>query len=209
MSETVLLLAAWSLWCCLHSWLARPVVKQGLEVRFPFLAGRYRLFYNLFAAGSLLPLAWWHFNLPAGAPLLVWSGPWRLLQGAAWVTALLLFWGGARVYPLREFLGLPSRRDALPATPPLVIRGVLGVVRHPWYLAGLLVTWGRNLDLYDLWLALLLSGYLVFGAYLEERRLLQLYGSAYRAYQRQVAAWLPGKALLRRLLQHFRDLLQR
>ncbi len=209
MTEAALLVAAWGLWCGLHSWLARPVVRVWMEQRFPFLAGSYRLLYNLFAAVSLLPLAWWQLQQPAGRPLLIWSGYWKLLQSAGWLAALLLFWGGARVYPLREFLGLPPRRGATPTTPPLVTGGVLGVVRHPWYLAALLVIWGRNLDRLGLMTALLLSVYMVFGAHLEERRLLQLYGPPYRAYQRQVAAWLPGKLLLRRLTEYFTELRRR
>jgi methanethiol S-methyltransferase len=206
MTEAGLLVAAWVLWCGLHSWLARPVVRAGLEQRLPFLAGFYRLLYNLFAAVSLFPLAWWQLQQPPGRPLVVWSGHWKLLQAGGWVAALALFWGGVRSYPLGEFLGLPLRPPTTPTPPPLVTGGVLNVVRHPWYLAALLVIWGRNLDRLELVIALLLSAYLVFGAHLEERRLLKLYGPTYRAYQRQVAAWLPGKPLLRRLTEYFNGL---
>jgi methanethiol S-methyltransferase len=127
-----------------------------------------------------------------------------VLRAAAWVAAAALFWGGARVYPLREFCGLrPPARFRPEGPPPLVTKGVLGVVRHPWYLAGLVVLWGRDLNREGLLTAGLLSVYLVLGAHLEEGRLLGIYGQTYRRYQDQVAGLVPGKPLLRRLERRF------
>ena len=204
MTELLLLTGAWVLWCSLHSLLASPAAQVWLERRFPVLAGRYRLVYNLFATLSILPLLCWQGLRPASPLLLVWAGPWEVLRAAAWVAAAALFWGGARVYPLREFCGLrPPDRSRPEGPPPLVTKGVLGVVRHPWYLAGLLVLWGRDLDREGLLTAGLLSAYLVLGAHLEERRLLRIYGQTYRRYQYQVAGLLPGKPLLRRLERRF------
>ena len=204
MTELLLLASAWVLWCSLHSLLASPLVQAWLERCFPVLAGRYRLVYNLFATLSILPLLCWQGSRPASPLLLVWAGPWEVLRAAAWVAAVALFWGGARVYPLREFCGLrPPDRFRPEGPPPLVTQGVLGVVRHPWYLAGLLVLWGRDLDREGLLSAGLLSAYLVLGAHLEERRLLRIYGQTYRRYQHQVAGLVPGKPLLRRLVRRF------
>jgi len=75
-----------------------------------------------------------------------------------------------------------------------VLTGVLRHLRHPWYLAGLLLLWGRDLAARDLVTATLLSGYLYLGSVLEERRLLAEFGDRYRRYQRAVPASSPFPA---------------
>ena len=191
-----LLVAAWVAWCVLHSLLANTRVRRWLEERVPGLTRRYRLGYNLVALVSLLPLALWEVQRPQGSPILSWHGSWVLLQGLAWVAAAALAWGGARAYSLREFVGLAGFAGAGERLPPLVTGGVLGLVRHPWYLAGLLVLWARSLDRSGLVTALVLSLYLLVGSRLEEGRLERLYGSAYREYRQRVSGLLPIKYVL-------------
>jgi protein-S-isoprenylcysteine O-methyltransferase Ste14 len=200
-TEIVLLAAAWCTWCAIHSLLAAPGVRQRLEGWSPFLSRWYRLAYNIFAAASLAPLVIWLEAAVQGPPLVQWQWPWTVLQGAAWLAALLLFLGGAKVYPLAEFLGLadPGSADDENRPPPLVTTGVLGVVRHPWYLAGLLILWARTLSFPEVVVAAILSVYLVIGAFLEEKRLLSLYGATYRRYRRQVPMFVPTGGLLRLL----------
>ena len=200
-TEVVLLAAAWGGWCAVHSLLAAPGVRRRLEGWSPLLSRWYRLAYNIFAAASLVPLVIWLEAAAQGPPLLQWQWPWTLLQAAAWLAALLLFLGGARAYPLAEFLGLatPSSAQDEKRPPPLVTTGVLGLVRHPWYLAGLLTLWARTLSFPEVVVAAVISVYLVIGAFLEEKRLLSLYGEAYRRYRRQVPMFVPVGGLLRLL----------
>lgn len=199
MNEALLAGIAWGAWCGLHSLLAWPRLQQRLEAWVPALVGRYRLTYNLAALVSLLPLGWWEWQRSPGPLVLAWSGPWQLLQALAWVAAAALAYGGARVYPLREFVGLADPDRGAKGTPTLVTDGVLGLVRHPWYLAVLLGLWARDLDRTGIVTALVLSLYLVVGSRLEEGRLECYFGAAYRDYRRRVSGLLPLKYLLRRL----------
>lgn len=75
------------------------------------------------------------------------------------------------------------------------------MVRHPWYAGGILIVWGRNLDMAAILTNLVITGYFIIGAYLEERKLLVEFGEEYIDYQRQVSMLFPFK-LIR---QKFRD----
>jgi protein-S-isoprenylcysteine O-methyltransferase Ste14 len=79
--------------------------------------------------------------------------------------------------------------------------GVLSVVRHPWYCAGILIVWARPLDLAAILTNLVVSGYLVVGAILEERKLQVQFGQQYADYQRRVSMLFPIKWVQRRLLR--------
>jgi len=80
--------------------------------------------------------------------------------------------------------------------------GVLGVVRHPWYVAVfILLLWAKDLNLTGITINLVLSAYLVIGTLLEERKLVLEFGDKYRRYQQQVSMFFPLK-WLRSTLHH-------
>jgi len=147
--------------------------------------------YNAVAVASLVPP--YAVTVLASSPeVWVWSGWWRLPQGALLAGGTGLLVAGARRYDLRQFLGLaPGGRGGIAAGGRLETAGILGVVRHPWYLAGLLLVWARDLRALDVLVSALLSCYLVVGAHLEERRLLRRFGEAYRGYRRRVPMLVP------------------
>ena len=198
--ELILLGVGWSLWCFLHSALITPAANARFA-RWLGRGGRWsRLLYNLFSLLTLVPLVLFTRGLPYPA-VLRWHGPWVLVPAALWSAAAGLFWAGMRVYPLGEFLGLRQlghREQGEPAAEPVLEHsGILQVVRHPWYLAVLLLLWGRNLAPQDFLVSGLLSVYLVIGACLEERKLLRIFGAAYRSYQREVSMFFPWRWLTR------------
>ena len=71
--------------------------------------------------------------------------------------------------------------------------GVLNIVRHPWYVATILLIWARNLDISTILVNAILTLYLIVGAHLEERKLLLEFGDRYRSYQRSVSMLIPIK----------------
>ncbi len=189
--------AAWTLWCALHSGLIARPVTEALRRRLGTRFGYYRLLYNAFSAASLLPLAALHLWL-AGPLLLRYRGAWVLPAIVLNALAALLFVLGAKAYGTADFLGLRSARSAwrgqgVQEEPPFASAGVLRWVRHPWYLAGILVLWGHDLDLSGLAAAVVLTLYLLLGAWLEERKLAATYGEAYRAYRREVPMLIPRR----------------
>jgi protein-S-isoprenylcysteine O-methyltransferase Ste14 len=73
--------------------------------------------------------------------------------------------------------------------------GVLGIVRHPWYLAVFILLWTRDFNLAGFTINVILSAYLLIGTLLEERKLVLEFGEKYKAYQRQVSMLIPLKWL--------------
>jgi protein-S-isoprenylcysteine O-methyltransferase Ste14 len=77
--------------------------------------------------------------------------------------------------------------------------GVLGVVRHPWYVAVFILLWAKDLNLAGITINLVLSAYLVIGTLLEERKLVLKCGEKYELYQGQVSMFIPLKWMRSRL----------
>lgn len=195
----LLLALFWVLWCTLHSLLAATLVTSRIRrlsgVRFAW----YRLFYNFFALLTLFPILSWSKWLPYG-PVLTLVGPWKWVRALFLLLAAGLLLAGARAYPLGEFLGVSQLRKLYTdVTEPagkdrrLVKTGILGVVRHPWYLGVLILLWFRNLAPQDLVTTLILSFYVLLGARMEEGRLLKEFGEEFRRYRREVSMVLPWK----------------
>ena len=64
-------------------------------------------------------------------------------------------------------------------------------VRHPLYSGAFLILWANALSPLQLWTAIWGSFYLIVGTYFEERKLISVYGDAYRQYQKNVSRYFP------------------
>jgi protein-S-isoprenylcysteine O-methyltransferase Ste14 len=73
--------------------------------------------------------------------------------------------------------------------------GILGITRHPWYLATILFIWARQLDVSAILVNVILTLYLVVGTYLEEKKLIGEFGEKYLTYQKKVSMLIPYKWL--------------
>lgn len=195
MVRYLILVILWIAWCALHSALIAPSVTEALGRKLPKAFRAYRIFYNLVAAATLAPVLLYTFSL-AGAPFFAWQGPWRIGQGLLIAAAAFLFAAGARRYDLFQFLGLrqlKGKNDCSVLTDDcsLDTSGVLSVVRHPWYTGGILIVWARPLDAAALLTNLVVTGYFVVGAFLEERKLEAQFGKQYAAYRKEVSMFFP------------------
>lgn len=175
--------------CALHSLLAVPRVKERLGSLTGIPTHRYRLLYNLL---SFVLFGWVMTAWRSTTVLFVAPGVWSLVM---YGMQAVLLWAGARCLRqtgMHEFLGLAAR-DAH-HKPVLVTDGCYAVVRHPLYLLGILFLL-LNPVLTTRWLVLTLTAvpYLIVGALLEERRMLQFWGEDYRRYQLQVPFIVPRR----------------
>ena len=74
----------------------------------------------------------------------------------------------------------------------LVRNGVYGIVRHPMYLAGMVIfTFSPIITVNGLTVTVLADFYFLFGVFIEERRFLRSFGDEYREYMRQVPRLIP------------------
>jgi protein-S-isoprenylcysteine O-methyltransferase Ste14 len=102
-----------------------------------------------------------------------------------WISAVF---GWLPIVFLKKWGGVPKGK-AYVHTKTLVDRGVYGIVRHPQYLAGILL--GASLSLIaQHWLVAVLGGVVVFMSYSytfeEERVLEEKFGAEYEAYRERV-----------------------
>ncbi len=174
-----------------HSLLAGTWAKQQATRRWGKTAQRgYRLFFNLLAGLTLLPV----LAVPALAPgttLYRIEMPWVLgslaLQA---VGAGLVVIGLLQTGPM-DFLGLSQLVDDTGGDQ-LVASGLYRYMRHPLYTGGLLFIWFTPLMTSSvLALDLGLTAYLYIGSLFEERKLLRSFGEPYRRYQAQVPRFIP------------------
>jgi protein-S-isoprenylcysteine O-methyltransferase Ste14 len=199
------LVILWILWCTLHSALISPSVTEFFLNRFSGLFRYYRLLYNLTAVVTLLPvLAYGH--MLRDAPIFGWNGLWRIVQILLVIAALCFFIAGARRYDFLQFIGIRQIRDekrcsTITEDCSLNTEGVLALVRHPWYTGGMLIVWARPLDTVAVLTNIIICGYFVVGAVLEERKLKRQFGRQYSDYQRRVSMFFPIKWARRLLLQ--------
>ena len=101
-----------------------------------------------------------------------------------------------------RFLGLRQIRTGtspgvLTETGNLDTTGILGITRHPWYLAAIMLIWTAHssLDVHTLIMNVILTIYLIVGTIIEERKLVMEYGEDYRRYQEKVSRLIPFKHL--------------
>jgi methanethiol S-methyltransferase len=185
----------WSVWCFCHSALISLRVTGYLKKRLGDRFRYYRLAYNAFSLITLIPIVLYSDSIRSET-LFSWDGYWRGVQILILVVSVFLFLAGARQYDGLSFLGLRQLRSGsfcggLSETCGLNTKGILGVVRHPWYAGGILILWARDLDLSVIFTNLILTGYFMIGTVLEERKLLVEFPEAYRAYQQSVSMLFP------------------
>ncbi len=200
-TQYLLLLILWITWCALHSGLIILSFTEWLRKKYPGPFRYYRILYNLFSAATLLPVATFAYSLRS-KPFITWKGPWLLIPVLLGILSACFFVAGARRYDLLQFLGIRQLKDekacrVLTDDCSLDTRGVLTMVRHPWYTAGLLIVWARPLDLAAILTNLVLSGYFVIGTILEERKLKAQFGDQYVEYQQRVPMFFPFRKNIR------------
>lgn len=191
MTDALLILGGMLVWGLLHSLLAAWRVKQVLEAH---LGRGYRLFYNLVAGVTLLPVlalvAWRPGEVLYQAP-----APWRWGMVVIQLLAVLAATVTLLQTDVLRFLGIRQLLQAEPLGPNrLRINGFYKWVRHPLYFFSLVFLWFSpimTLNLCILYGAFTL--YLYIGAIFEERKLVGQFGQVYRAYQQRVPMLIPWR----------------
>jgi methanethiol S-methyltransferase len=187
----------WIAFCVLHSALisirVTDFVKQKIGDSYRF----YRLFYNIFSIVTLIPILIYSSSIRQ-APFFVWSGYLLPVKYFLLVVGVLCFVMGSRRYNFGQFSGLAqikegTQHNLINKTGKLSSRGILSVVRHPFYAGIFPLIWSNNLDITALITNITLSVYVIIGTLLEERKLIAEFGNDYRNYQQKVSMLFPLK----------------
>jgi len=197
--DYLLLYLLWIAYCVVHSALISTTVtnflKRALGKKYRF----YRLFFNTFSVGTLVPLLIYSHSARWNAELLfTWEGYMRIIQYCLIALAAILVATGARHYSMPQFLGIQQilrkkSGNAMTESGQFDSSGVLGIMRHPWYVAVFILLWASDQNRTGIIINLILSAYLVIGTLLEERKLVLEFGDCYRQYQDKVSMFIPVK----------------
>lgn len=179
-----------------HSILAMDHAKNKAEKFMGKGYRYYRLIYSLISFPLLIPayLVWTTYS--KSSPL-IYTIPEYLypLIILFRLSALGLFGYAALQTDVLEFIGIKREKKKS-----LITRGPYAIVRHPLYLAGILVLiTNMKMTQLDLLAVILISGYCVIGAFIEEKRLLSVYGNEFREYKQQVSMFIPVKWLVKKM----------
>lgn len=204
-AKYLILSALVTAWCFLHSAMISISVTEYLKRSLGSAFRFYRLFYNLVAVITLMPVVLFAYSVRT-RPIFSWDGYLRIVQVVLLGTSGLLFFLGARHYDARQLLGIKQIQEetshkAITASGELDTSGVLGIIRHPWYSAGLLLIWAGQLDISAILVNTILTAYLFVGTLLEEKKLVREFGEEYRAYQARVSMFIPYKWLRSKMIK--------
>ncbi|WP_425801020.1 methyltransferase family protein [Desulfitobacterium sp. Sab5] len=192
-------------------WVGYGVLHSFLiSIRFSNWANRilgryfayYRLAYNVVSLALLIILFIYTKNVDS-TYVIEFMSPWTTLQyGLLLSSAGLILWAFFS-YDSLEFIGLRQIMDLgkkknKSEQMAITKEGLLGVIRHPMYLATLVFIWSLNSTKADILVHLILSIYILIGIRLEERKLVQQFGSAYLSYKDEVPALIPFSRFLKR-----------
>jgi methanethiol S-methyltransferase len=187
----------WALFCVIHSGMISLTVTEFLKRKLGSYYRFYRLFYNFTSFVILIPIVI-YTNSTKEELFFIWQG--YLLPVKYFLIALgsLLFILGSMHYSLSSFFGIAQIREQtnhnlMNETGKLDSSGILGVIRHPYYLGLFPLIWSSNLDVTTLIINIILSIYLIIGTLLEERKLVQEFGNEYIQYQNKVSMLIPFK----------------
>jgi len=203
--DYIVLSLLWIAYCVVHSALisikVMDFLKRVLGAKYRF----YRLFFNTFSVGTLIPLLIYSHSARWSTELLfAWKGNMRLIPYGMIALGAILLLTGARHYSVFQFLGIKQIMQersggAMTVSGEFDSSGILGVIRHPWYLGVFFLLWASDITLRGLLTNMVLSSYLVIGTILEERKLVLEFGDKYKEYQRQVSMFIPIKWLRSKL----------
>ena len=202
--DYLLLSLLWMGYCALHSALISTTFTDFVRRTIGERSRYYRIFFNLFSLATIIPLLIFsHSARWSIEPLFSWQGTLRIVQYALIGLAAILILGAGRRYSMSRFLGIEQIRGksgkGLTETGELDSSGIMGVIRHPWYVAVFILLWAGDLKPSEIVINVILSGYLIIGTLLEERKLVLEFGDRYRQYQDKVSMFIPVKWLKAKL----------
>ena len=192
----LLIALMWVGYCLLHSFL--------ISIRFTDLMTRllknyyafYRIFYVSISLVLLIPLIDYTTQLDNkviinyGMALTIVR--YILISGSL----LMFFWAFFFNYDTLSFFGIRQALNfgkikKINPSEDVKKNGLLGIIRHPMYLAVMIILWCQIFTMSDIIVSTILTIYIIIATRLEEKKLVSEFGDAYVNYQQQVPMFIP------------------
>jgi len=206
----IILILLWITWLLIHSGMISLTLTKYLKKRLGTYYKFYRLFYNVMALTTLVLVILYSQSL--NEPVLFrGEGYMTFVQILFLAIGITLFIAGGLKYDLLQFFGIRQIKtgkshSAISESGKIDTSGILGITRHPWYLAAIIIIWVGNREMYvsTVIVNILLTIYLVVGTILEERKLIIEFGDGYTDYTHRVSMLFPTKWIFSKLFKEAR-----
>jgi protein-S-isoprenylcysteine O-methyltransferase Ste14 len=186
----------WTGYCALHSYL--------ISIRFTNLMNRllkkyyafYRLFYILISLFLLIPLIKYTGQLD-NQVIIVYGHYLDILRHILIYSSLFMFfWAFFFDYDSLSFFGIRQilnfgKTNEIKPSDEIKKSGLLGIMRHPMYLALIIYIWCQTSKMADIVVNIVLTVYIIIGTVLEEKKLVLEFGETYIQYQKEVPMIIP------------------
>ena len=185
----------WSVFGLIHSFLVSVRFSSWASSIMGQYFAFYRLTYNVFSL--LLFVIILSFTRTLDSELVIqFSPPWTIIQSISLLASCVVMIWAFLSYDYLEFVGIRQiidRSKRKDSTHPKTItkKGLLGIVRHPMYLATIIFMWSLDSTRADVLTHIILTIYILVGIIFEERKLVKQYGTVYIEYRKVVPALIP------------------
>ncbi len=173
----IILSALWIGFGVLHSFLISVSFTDWLKKVMGKYYAFHRMAYNIVSVATFIPLVNYTNKIDATF-IIKFVYPWNILQFLLLAGSACILMAAFFTYDPLEFLGIRQitglfSQNEVETDKRIVRTGLLGIVRHPMYLAVLVFIWFRNVTLADVIVNLILTLYFIIGVKLEERKLVR------------------------------------
>jgi methanethiol S-methyltransferase len=186
----------WIGYCALHSYLISigftNLMSRLLRTYYAF----YRLFYIVISLVLLIPLI--KYTGRADTRIIIAYGyPLSIVRYALIAGSLTMFfyafffnYDSLSFFGIRQILNL-RKEKGIDSSADIRRNGLLGIIRHPMYLALIIYLWCQTFRMMDIVINAVLTIYVIVGTKLEEKKLVLEYGDRYIKYQQEVPMLIP------------------
>lgn len=192
----LIIVVLWTAYCALHSYLISigftSLMNRLLKKYYAF----YRLFYILISLFLLIPLINYTGQLD-NKVIIVYGHYLDFLRHILIYGSLLMFfwafffdYDSLSFFGIRQILNFEKTKETKPSNE-IKKSGLLGIMRHPMYLALIIYLWCQTSKMADIVVNIVLTVYVIIGTILEEKKLVLEFGEAYIKYQKEVPMLIP------------------
>jgi methanethiol S-methyltransferase len=186
----------WIGYCALHSYLISNGFTNLMSRLLRNYYAFYRLIYVLVSLVLLIPLI--EYTRQADTSIIITYGytlsivRYALIAGSLTMFFYAFFFNydSLSFFGIRQILYFRKAKD-IDSPDDIRKKGLLGIIRHPMYLALIVILWCGTFRMMDIVINAVLTVYVVIGTKLEEKKLVLAYGDKYIKYQQEVPMLIP------------------
>jgi methanethiol S-methyltransferase len=186
----------WIGYCALHSYLISTSFSNLMTRLLKNYYAFYRLAYVIISFVLLVPLI--NFTGQQDNNVIITYGlPLSIARNVlAYGALLMFFWAfffdydSLSFFGIRQILNFGKTKKTDPDNG-IKRKGLLGMIRHPMYLALIIYLWCQIFTLADIVVNSILTIYVFIGTILEEKKLILEFGESYTKYQNEVPMLIP------------------